>query len=582
LSDLLLSLGVEPMEKVLDSLMKEVDENCDGKLEFSEFAALMHIMRVREGFTKDEDDIFSDLFCRFDWRNIGSLTTQELVIALSWLGYVVPKVDLDRFVQTIEYDKIEDKGSINYSEFLLCMRKVRERELNMLKKSVAQHDASRSDDSEYVHIVELAQFLRSMGYSASVEALQEVVADLAKEENNKTEMNLNHIWDVLQAYRAREGFTLHDSTEVRDAFRRYDVTECGEIGAADVGKASRWYGFPMKLEEQQELVQSVDIDRSGRLDLYEFRKLIRMYWEHELEKMETVFNEKDPEGLGTISIKEGHNAFVQIKYIDSTTSTQPPEITLEYQSQPGYINRTDFIRLGTKHRREMRAHFRDNGGYSMKEVAALERLFTQYDIDGNGNITPDELGLLFQKMFPCMTSCLRRLLDDLMSEITCNSAGVLNFPEFVRMMRQFHDIQAQERANKEQKAVDDTGFHEQEISDFREMFSASLSTFSAGIHVGREELTFANIKVMITSITRLTERQATLLQVTFREATQQYWTSPSPHSTLDFPEFLWLMERLLRTNFANIKQKIGWQGRPDIAVLLEFGNDAPPVKLHLP
>ena len=44
-----------------------------------------------------------------------------------------------------------------------------------------------------------------------------------------------------------------------------------------VGKVLRWLGYPTPFEVQQHLITQVDMDESGKLDLPELRKMIRMY-----------------------------------------------------------------------------------------------------------------------------------------------------------------------------------------------------------------------------------------------------------------------------------------------------------------
>merc|ERR1711871_1144329 len=122
----------------------------------------------------------------------------------------------------------------------------------------------------------------------------------------------------------------------------------------------------------------------------------------------------------------------------------------------------------------------------------------------------------------------------------------------------FHDIQAEEKVKKEKQAAEETGFSQEEIQDFRELFLQSTSEHA----IQTEELTFADAKTMLMSICTIGVPQMTELKNIFSEAAKKWGKSNSgPHhqETIDFSEFLCFMERLLRINFASIKTKIGYK-----------------------
>jgi len=584
---------MEPMNQVLNAVLKEIDADCDGQLGCQEFEQLMYVMRSREGFTKEEDEMMTGLFTRFDWQKNGSIPTMEFGHLLSWLGFWFPEDDIHNIVAGIDVDS---NGTIDYSEFRFGMRKFRELEIKMLRKAIEDHHAiettssmtktlshckdSKINSVEDHHVEELESFLTLIGYMPNRAALKEVLKELSGD--LAYEMNLNHVWDVLQAYRAAEGFTKDQSKEVQEAFHRYDVKHIGEIGDFDVGKALRWFGYPVHLAEQHRLVELVDVDRSGKLDMFEFRKLIRVYWDRELQKMSKVFNAKSPNSAGQITLKDAHDAYVQINFVDSFGSGHPPSVPSEYQSPLGYVDLSSFTHVGSLHRQEKRDHYRMNGGYSAQEKKQIDYTFKQYDADGSGTITHNELGRLIMDLFPCMTLTLRHLLEELMRETTHNTNGNLDFQEFIRMMRQFQDIQSQEKANKELQVIEETGFSQDEVKDFKEMFLTCLveghvtdtdecdSQLKVFRPVESPEIELCDVCELLASISPIVQRQmsevaqVTELQTAFKEATKKYWTSPIPHNTIDFPEFLWLMERLLKMDFAGIKQNVGWKSEKTV------------------
>lgn len=552
LSEMLQKMGIEPMPRVLNSILQEVDENFDGQLSFQEFEELMRILRTREGFTKDEGEELTNLFQRFDCGNKGCIAVKVLIDALRWLGSSVKQEDMQQIVEAIDADQT---GTIDYHEFFVCMRKFREKEIEMIRTALDDWKTANESTSSAVGVDDLYGIVRQIIHtSLNKDTLIEVAKEVAEEA--EATFTLPQIWDVLQGYRAREGLTLQEGKEVEEAFQRYDGRRLGEIGVLDVGKALRWYGNPMNFDDQQLFISMLDVDKSGKLDLMEFRKLIRLYWEQEVMKMHNVFKKFDSVSEGSITEQQAKEAYKQINFVDSFGTGQPPKVPPQYQPSPGKIDLPNFISLGARHKGEMRKQFRENGGYSQQEIRKFERMFMEYDTDASGNITTEEVGSIIRDIFPVMSQSLRRVLDELLREVS--SQGALDFQDFILMMRQFHDIQAEEKVKKEKQAAEETGFSQEEIQDFRELFLASMSEHA----IQTEELTFADVKSMLMNICTIGVAQMTELKNIFGEAAKKWGKSNSgPHhqETIDFSEFLCFMERLLRINFASIKTKIGYK-----------------------
>jgi len=305
----------------------------------------------------------------------------------------------------------------------------------------------------------------------------------------------------------------------------------------------------MSFDDQQFLTGLVDIDKSGKLDVSELRKLIRMYRDEECRRMQSTFRDRDAEHEGALSLVQAREAYRELGLSDSQGKT--PQIPNEVLNTHGAIDREDFIRIGMQHKKKAREAYRKNGGYSHDEIRGLQQVFQEYDTDHSGNITNDELGCLIKDLFPVMSPDLRLLLDELMREITMNGSGSLDFQDFIRIMRQFHDIQTQEQNNKERQATEESGFRTEEVQDFREMF---LACDEAGVH----ELMLSDIKKMLANICVIGDKQLAELAGHFREVSKRWGKSEDHRDRIDFPEFLLLMKKLIEVNFANIKSQIGW------------------------
>merc|ERR1712217_967447 len=103
---------------------------------------------------------------------------------------------------------------------------------------------------------------------------------------------------------------------------------------------------------------------------------------------------------------------------------------------------------------------------------------------------------------------LRPKLDKLMREVDKHSCGSLDFQDFVRMYRQFQDLQTQEKNDKERRVVEETGFTTQEVQDFRGLFLAS----------GRDkELSLADVKRLVGKICPMSEKMTADLIAVWHE-----------------------------------------------------------------
>merc|ERR1740121_974768 len=138
-----------------------------------------------------------------------------------------------------------------------------------------------------------------------------------------------------------------------------------------------------------------------------------------------------------------------------------------------------------------------------------------------------------------------------MREVDRNSYGHMDFQDFCIMIRQFLDLQAEEKANREQRAIDASGFSTSEVQEFRELFNQT-DTEDHG------ELMWADIKGLVVSVSKPTAKSTAVLYKAFHDARSERALLLSLNKDavnhpegLDFPEFLNLMKALLASDFCN-------------------------------
>ena len=108
------SLGQNPTEAELQDMVKEVDVDGSGTIEFSEFLNLM----ARKMKDSDSEEQLKEAFRVFDKDQNGFISAAELRKVLTNLG---EKLTDDEIVEMIREADADGDGQINYKEFVKVM-----------------------------------------------------------------------------------------------------------------------------------------------------------------------------------------------------------------------------------------------------------------------------------------------------------------------------------------------------------------------------------------------------------------------------------------------------------------------------
>lgn len=589
LIELLKGFGIEPLPCILDALIKEVSEDDDpDSLSLQEFKKVMELLRVREGFLREEVEGFFDLFEKFDRDQSDEIDTREFHAALVYLGYGFSRDVVTDIVNEVDHNR---SGTLSKREFLVSMRKIREREIAAMQDIIKRED---TDGSGTVNVAELVRVFKALGYVAvDPQAISEACEAAGIETG--VELGLNEMWKLLLVFRSRDGLLEDEAHEIEAAFMRYANSgdADGEIGTLQIGKVLRFIGYPTPFEVQQQLAARVDIDGSGRLSLQELRKLIRIHRESEIDLARRAFwMGGDPDTLAPITREDavlalktlglgisdksapksspspvsgggmakrgsmlrgrGGGSAVSRKSLHPATADGGHVVLDEFPSlvadDRGMVDVDNFLRCFLDLKRASRRIFRENGGFTTEETQELRRCFQYYDKDGSGDINNGELILVIEEVFPKMAHDrnMRPTLVQLMKEIDADGNGSLDFQDFLRLMQQLQDLQLKERCAKESQVVTDTGFTHSQVEEFRELFLADAEDAALSGHA---------LRSMLRTVFPLGDRHLTELGMAIEDVTG----APCPRShdfpKLDFPEFLLLMRKLLDIDFAQMSRR---------------------------
>lgn len=211
----------------------------------------------------------------------------------------------------------------------------------------------------------------------------------------------------------------------------------------------------------------------------------------------------------------------------------------EHEVADSHFLLVDFAR---KTRERTRGIVQRNFGFTDKEALCLKEIFDRYDHDGSGDIANKELRTLLMGLFPHLAGdpLNRPRIRAVIDAADEDRNGSLDFGDFLRLVRECHDIDLWSHFEREQQAIKDSGFTVREVAEFRELF------------MGEEErsvLKLEDMKEMLSKIIPLGHKNSEELGKLFEDMVKG-----SHDGKALFPDFLLLMRHLLNINFAAIAE----------------------------
>jgi calmodulin len=104
------ALGVNPSKREMDALIKRVDVDCSGRIEFGEFLKL-YAERVNSEITRED---VARYFLMFDRDGSGTIDAKEFRRVITTLGEPLTEEEADMILEDADKD---GDGLIDYHEF---------------------------------------------------------------------------------------------------------------------------------------------------------------------------------------------------------------------------------------------------------------------------------------------------------------------------------------------------------------------------------------------------------------------------------------------------------------------------------
>jgi len=107
-------LGSNPTDDQIQAMIKRVDVNGDGEIDFEEFLVMM---KMNQQFN-DPDKDFRDAFKTMDTNGDGTISKKELSDLFIKLGQKLSDEEIESMMDVVDTDK---SGAIDFEEFKAMM-----------------------------------------------------------------------------------------------------------------------------------------------------------------------------------------------------------------------------------------------------------------------------------------------------------------------------------------------------------------------------------------------------------------------------------------------------------------------------
>ncbi|KAG8049192.1 hypothetical protein GUJ93_ZPchr0009g659 [Zizania palustris] len=111
------SLGQTPTAEELEEMIRDVDADGNGSIEFGEFLALM-ARKAARGYGDDDGEELREAFKVFDKDQDGLISAAELRHVMISLGEKLTDEEVDQMIREADLD---GDGQVNFDEFVRMM-----------------------------------------------------------------------------------------------------------------------------------------------------------------------------------------------------------------------------------------------------------------------------------------------------------------------------------------------------------------------------------------------------------------------------------------------------------------------------
>jgi Ca2+-binding EF-hand superfamily protein len=425
----------------------------------------------RRSVLEDSDARTQRLVFRKFADESGAIHRHRLLDALNLLGYTEDTIDkslITKFANDVTGGKNGHKN-LSYLEWAQFCELIDKEHTDGAMKYFREADL---DGNGYLDKNEVTILLEHHGITVMPgvvsELLEEVGLETPGEVSAREFRILNHV------IRTRGGFTKKETKKLLELFDRYDFNKNGKMDKYELDCLLSWLGLTADNEHRRllhkEVLNELSKCQDGQCDEPEFLQLMRKFRELEIAEVSELFSRLDLTGIGFLDL-EGIVALL----LDLGFKMPRHEVVEECAASCGiHKGRTEFYYEDVL--LIVRA-YRESEGYLKSEIEDFKNVFDGHDDDKSGTIDEAELGSVLRGL-GCPTDM--DTIGLVFGEIDVDKSGYVDFDEFIKILRRFHE----EELNRLQDIFQESDWDHNGLLDLKEL---KFLVASLGYHPTPEE-----------------------------------------------------------------------------------------------
>jgi len=454
------------------------------------------------------DEVLWRYFWAYDEGNNNVLTVRSLGYMLFEMGEAWNWVEVEQLAAET-HDA--DKDAMNYEEFCLLIRSVRERHLTQYRQTAGFRPAKlevfnklfkRYNTNNVISIEKMLQVLNDLGRvpvdDQEQDALFTILARTDRDKTGKFDneeyLHVLRCWlDWLQTHKphsledkhnltklemedfqiamenrwisTRAGISAFEVEVLRDYFELHDEDGSGEVENHELQAVMEDMSFHNQkaaLARIKVLAEELDVDSSGSLDFEEFTICLTTYYREamnqELDQLPKPVS--TAEHLGDL-----------VSHLCNCTAKTYMFLNRVQEKAPAHLDEDSLWKILSEVREFNYQEYRLTAGYQPFELEVMKDAFKQFDKDHSGQISFSELTAVLGSMNKLPKSkdeqnrlmALIRRIDD--------GSGELDFTEFLRLLRTWDNTAKREEVKRELAVGEECGFRHEQTRRAKEIFS---------------------------------------------------------------------------------------------------------------
>jgi len=370
-------------------------------------------------------DELRSAFSKFDTDRDGELHTEELPTLLQYLGARPQTGDVDKIV------KAQTRYStLSYEEVVEFLHHFRRLDVKRLYELFCRADQDGSGELDFD---ELHLLLQELGYYPTTQSTLEAFEALDKDKS--ATIRFREFEGLREYLRVTEGFTKMDFLEIVTLHSKSNLAKEGpQEVAEETWRITMYLGYSAPLDQVRQFCDQVDPERSGCMNPTDLVKVIRLLREAEIADMIRTMARHSPKHPTRLPCEDLGLALTDLGYHVSEDAVNEILDNLGECESEEWLTLEEFGAF-------LRA-YRRTEGFTQAELAELQETFLQEGRLEEGALHTLEVGKVLRWFgFARTVQQVQRLLE----EVDLDGSGVIEFTEFVKLMRRLHTDEAERR-----------------------------------------------------------------------------------------------------------------------------------------